>query len=89
MPSLDTGPRETVVTHAHNLEPEKFTEHFRDQGYKVSIDGSDSDEEFPWDGIIVKYMVPSHRAIGDFERPSKRLRTHLKTIMMAGVALRN
>jgi len=56
----------TVVFKQKNAA-EQFAEHFRKQGYPVSIDGPDSMTDFPWDVVVVKHMIPSHQEIGDFE----------------------
>jgi regulator of ribonuclease activity B len=45
----------------------RFGEHFRAQGYKVSFDRAETEPGFPWDVIVVRHMVPSYQAIGDFE----------------------
>ena len=46
----------------------QFAEHFRKLGYAVSIEDSHTAKEFPWDVVVVKYMIPSHQEIGDFEK---------------------
>jgi len=46
---------------------ERFSEYFRGQGYLVSIEFAKTVKDFPWDVVIVKHMVPSHKEIGDFE----------------------
>lgn len=64
-----TRPRniDFTVVFPEQATAEQFAKHFRDQGYTVSVEGSESGEEYPWDVIIVKNMVPLHQAIGDFE----------------------
>ena len=52
---------------------ERFAEHFRAQGYKVSIERAGTREEFPWDVLVVKHMTPSHQEIGDFEASLQEL----------------
>ena len=56
----------TVVFSAQRAA-EEFADHFRAQGFKVSVDGSNAEEESPWDVTVVKNMIPSHRDIEDFE----------------------
>jgi hypothetical protein len=46
---------------------ERFAGHFREQGFTASVEHAETVKELPWDVIVVKYMVPSHQEIGDFE----------------------
>lgn len=46
---------------------QQFANHFRALGYETSVDLTRTDEEFPWDVVVVKHMVPTHDAIGSFE----------------------
>jgi hypothetical protein len=46
---------------------ERFAEHFRKQGYVVSVEFAQTVKELPWDVVVVKHMRPSHHEIGDFE----------------------
>ena len=46
---------------------EQFAENFREQGYGVSVEDSETEEDFPWDVVVKRNMIPSHREIGDFE----------------------
>lgn len=64
-----TRPRniDFTVEFGEQVSAEQFAEHFRDQGFKVSVDGSDTEKESPWDVVIVRYMIPSHREIEEFE----------------------
>ena len=64
-----TQPRniDFTVVFPEQVSAEKFAAHFRDQGYTVSVEGSDREGEFPWDVVVVKYMIPSYQEIGDFE----------------------
>jgi hypothetical protein len=52
---------------------ERFAEHFRAQGYKVSVERAGTREEFPWDVLVVKHMKPSQQEIGDFEESLQEL----------------
>ncbi len=64
-----TRPRDIdfTVVFRKQVSAEQYAEHFREQGFKVSVDGSDTEEEFPWDVVVVKHMIPSHQEIEDFE----------------------
>ncbi len=46
---------------------EGFADQFRSQGYKVSVEETKSDAELPWDVVVVKRMIPSHKEISEFE----------------------
>jgi hypothetical protein len=48
-------------------EAERFAEHFREQGYKVSVAGDGPVAESPWDVVVIKHMTPTYEEIGDFE----------------------
>lgn len=52
---------------------EQFAEHFREQGYSVSVEDSETVTEFPWDVVVVKHMIPSHQEIGSFEASLKEV----------------
>jgi hypothetical protein len=41
--------------------------HFRSLGYNASIRNSEVQSDLPWDAVVVKNMVPTHHAIGEFE----------------------
>jgi hypothetical protein len=56
-----------TVVFAHARSAEKFAEHFRELGYVVSIRETATEEDFPWDVIVVKHMVPTYEGITDFE----------------------
>ncbi len=64
-----TRPREVdfnVVFPAGNVA-EQFADHFRVLGYVVSVELGQVVEDFPWEVVVKKYMVPSHNEIGSFE----------------------
>jgi hypothetical protein len=46
---------------------EEFANHFRGLGHNVSIEETKCVPELPWDVIVVKYMLPSHHEISQFE----------------------
>jgi hypothetical protein len=45
----------------------QFAEAFSSQGYAVQIGFAETVAELPWDVIVVKVMVPTHRSITRFE----------------------
>ena len=56
-----------AVVFAHASSAEQFAEHFRELGHAVSVRETATKEDFPWDVIVVKHMVPTHEGITDFE----------------------
>lgn len=46
---------------------EGFAKHFRALGHEVSVEAAESNQDFPWDVVVVKRMVPSHEGITSFE----------------------
>jgi Regulator of ribonuclease activity B len=44
-----------------------FANHFSVLGCKTSVEFAKTVQDFPWDVIVVKHMVPSHEEIGAFE----------------------
>jgi hypothetical protein len=56
----------TVVFSQENAA-KQFAKHFHDRGDGVSIENSGTVKEFPWDVVVVNYMIPSHQEIGNFE----------------------
>jgi len=56
----------TVVFPDEN-SAERFAEQFRSLGFSSSLEFSETRKDSPWDVIVVKHMMPSHREIGDFE----------------------
>ena len=46
---------------------EQFANHFRVLRYVVSVDFGEVVEDFPWEVVVKKHMVPSHNEIGSFE----------------------
>jgi hypothetical protein len=45
----------------------QFAEHFRALGYAASSELSEVRSDLPWDVVVTRNMIPSHRAIGEFE----------------------
>src|SRR5271170_267067 len=64
-----TRPRniDFIVVFREEDAAERFAEHFRAQGYAVSVECARTVTEFPWDVVVVRYMTPSHQEIGNFE----------------------
>ncbi|HET9182932.1 MAG TPA: ribonuclease E inhibitor RraB [Candidatus Angelobacter sp.] len=64
-----TKPRniDFVVVFAHASLAEQFAQHFRELGYAVSVQDTETEEDFRWDVIVVKHMVPTYEGITDFE----------------------
>ena len=64
-----TKPRDIdfVVIFAEASSAEQFAGHFRELGYAVSVEETDTKKDFPWDVIVVKHMVPTYEGITDFE----------------------
>jgi len=46
---------------------EQFAKHFRTLGYIASVEFAEVVEDFPWEVVVVKHMVPSHTQIGSLE----------------------
>ena len=64
-----TRPRniEFTVVFPNELTARQFANHFRTLGFAVSAELAGTVQDFPWDVIVVKHMVPSHEEIGAFE----------------------
>jgi hypothetical protein len=45
----------------------QFAHHVCRFGFAASPELTGTDEDFPWDVIVVKHMIPSHGEIGAFE----------------------
>jgi|SRR5579864_7726716 len=57
-----------AVVFANASSAEQFAQHFRELRYEVSVeDNTETEEDFPWDVIVVKHMVPTYEGITDFE----------------------
>lgn len=64
-----TRPRDIdfTVVFADAIAAEKFAEHFCASGHEVSVGGTEANQNFPWEVVVVRHMVPSHDGITDFE----------------------
>lgn len=56
-----------TIVFANESDAEKFAEHFRALGHEVSVEGAETNQDFPWDVVVVQHMVPTYAAISDFE----------------------
>ncbi|MDR7296479.1 hypothetical protein J2X16_001818 [Pelomonas aquatica] len=56
---------------------QKFGDHFHELGYRISAEKSGTVEDFPWDVVVVKNMVPTHGAITAFEAELQSVATPL------------
>ena len=45
----------------------QFANELHARGYETSVEFTKADEEFPWDVVVVKHMIPTHEGIGAFE----------------------
>ena len=55
------------VVFAEGAAAEEFAEHFRTLGHEVSVEATETDQDFPWDVVVVKHMAPSYDGVTDFE----------------------
>lgn len=64
-----TKPRKIdfAVTFANERSAEQFARHFRVLGYEVLVEPAEAGEDFHWDVIVTRHMVPVHEEIGRFE----------------------
>jgi len=45
----------------------EFASHFERNGFPAKCEFTSATRGLPWDVVVVKHMVPDHRAIGEFE----------------------
>ena len=64
-----TRPRDIdfTVVFPNEDAAKKFANQLRAHGYAASIEFTEADEEFPWDVVVVKNMIPTHEGISAFE----------------------
>jgi hypothetical protein len=64
-----TRPRniDFTVVFVDAVSAEQFAEYFRALGHEVSVELRQTDQDFPWDVIVVQHMVPSYDGISNFE----------------------
>ena len=62
-------PREVQfsVVFSTSISAEQFAEHVRGLGYRVSVEFAETVEDYPWDVLVTKKMLPSHAEIAKFE----------------------
>jgi Regulator of ribonuclease activity B len=46
---------------------EEFADHFKQNGYKVSVREWDTGRDLPWDVTVTRYMFPNHAEITEME----------------------
>ncbi len=65
-----TRPRniDFTVAFADASSAERFVEHFRALGHEVSVEHTETDQDFPWDVVVIQHMVPSYDGITNFEK---------------------
>jgi hypothetical protein len=56
------------VVFADESSAEQFAKHFRALGHEVSVEAAETDQDFPWDVVVVQHMVPSYDGITNFEK---------------------
>jgi regulator of ribonuclease activity B len=64
-----TRPRniDFTVVFADENSAEQFAKHFRELGHEVSVEATGTEQDFPWDVVVVRHMVPSYHGISNFE----------------------
>ena len=64
-----TRPRdiEFTVVFPNETTAKQFADHVSNLGYAASAELTGTIEDFPWDVIVVKHMVPTHEEIAAFE----------------------
>lgn len=64
-----TRPRdvEFTVVFPNENKAKQFADHVSALGYAASAELTGTVADFPWDVIVVKHMVPSHKEIGAIE----------------------
>ena len=55
------------VVFANGSSAEEFARHLRALGHEVSVEAAETDQDFPWDVVVVRNMVPSYDGVGGFE----------------------
>ena len=70
-----TCPRniEFTVVFPNENAAKQFADHFSTLGYAATPELTETVENFPWDVVVVKHMVPSHAEIGAFEDSLQRV----------------
>src|SRR5436309_14481650 len=48
------------VVFASASSAEQFAEHFRALGHEVSVERTETRQDFPWDVLVVQHMAPSY-----------------------------
>ena len=58
---------EFTVVFSTGMSADQFAEHFRALGYRVSSEFAETVEDYPWEVVVARQMLPSHAEIGIFE----------------------
>ena len=64
---------EFTVAFPNENAAKQFADHFSTLGYAASAEPAETVDDFPWDVVVVKHMVPSHAEIGAFEDSLQRV----------------
>lgn len=64
-----TRPRivDFTVAFSDRSSAEQFAQHIRALGHEVSVELTETDQNYPWDVVVVQHMVPSYDGIVNFE----------------------
>ena len=64
-----TKPRniDFTVVFAEASSAGQFALHFSALGHEVSVEATETNQDFPWHVVVVQDMVPSHDGITNFE----------------------
>ena len=57
-----------TVVFADQISAERFAGHFRGLGHEASVELTKTNQDYPWDVVVVQHMVPSYDGIGNFEK---------------------
>jgi Regulator of ribonuclease activity B len=56
-----------VVILTNEMAANAFVNSLAVAGYAVKVENSATVPELPWDAVVVRRMIPNHKAIADFE----------------------
>jgi hypothetical protein len=55
------------IVFADERSAEEFAKQFRVLGHEVSVEAAETDQDFPWDVVVVNHMAPSYDGVSAFE----------------------
>lgn len=58
---------EFTVVFPSETSAEGFAKEFQHLGYAASVEFTETVDGLPWDVVVVKHMVPTHKQVGEFE----------------------